>query len=392
MDKIIESPVFSRLKADRPQDLKKIIPVVGDIHKSELGLSIEDQKRLIDEVSVVFHVAASVDFDEELISSLKTNLIGTANTLNLIHRMKNIKSFVHVSTAYCNTHLDVLEEKVYLPPAPLDDILKYLEEPKLNRTRISKLYRDRPNTYTFAKALAEHYVLRNHGSIPTVIVRPSIVVSSFKEPIPGWSDTIQGSTALVATSWKGLNRVVLGKQNNVVDFIPVDYVSNLLVVAAAKCHSSRDVIVHNCCTSSTQPLTLKMIVKFLHNKEADKSPYNITYPRVIFTENKQLLSILLLLLQTGPAYAADLLRRIRGKKPMYMKVQSQLRAAHNTLGYFTSNSWTFKSDSTQRLHNSLQPSDKNEFNFNPSDVKWDEFFDIYLNGIEQFLLKSRNRK
>lgn len=62
------------------------------------------------------------------------------------------------------------------------------------------------------------------------------VVSSFKEPIPGWSDTIQGSTALVATSWKGLNRVILGKLNNVVDFIPVDYVSNLLVVAAAKCH------------------------------------------------------------------------------------------------------------------------------------------------------------
>ncbi|CAH0581580.1 unnamed protein product [Chrysodeixis includens] len=299
--------------------------------------------------------------------------------------------FVHVSTAYCNTHVKVLDEKVYLPPAPLDDVLKYLEEPERNYNRISKLYRDRPNTYTYAKALAESYVMRSHGDIPTVIVRPSIVVSSSKEPIPGWSDTMQGSSALIASSWKGLNRVVLGHRHNVLDFIPVDYVSNLLIAAAANCHSSKDIAVHNCCTSSANPLTFDMVLKFLEKKEADKSSYNLSYPRVLFTENKQLLSLLSLLLQTGPAYAADLLRRIRGKKPIYMKIQSQLSAAHDTLDYFTSHSWIFKSNSTQQLYNSLQPSDKKEFYFDSSDINWDEYFETYLDGIERFLLKPRSR-
>lgn len=49
--KCIKFQVFSRLKSQRPQDIKKIVPVYGDMDKSELGLSSEDQERLINEVS-----------------------------------------------------------------------------------------------------------------------------------------------------------------------------------------------------------------------------------------------------------------------------------------------------------------------------------------------------
>ena len=45
---------------------EKILPVVGDITVPQLGLSSEDRQLLIDNVSIVFHSAASVKFDDPL--------------------------------------------------------------------------------------------------------------------------------------------------------------------------------------------------------------------------------------------------------------------------------------------------------------------------------------
>lgn len=54
---------------------------------------------------------------------------------------------------------------------------------------------DYPNTYTFTKFLAELLLLKEcHGKIPLVIIRPSIVTASLKEPIPGWVDNLNGPT------------------------------------------------------------------------------------------------------------------------------------------------------------------------------------------------------
>ena len=47
-----------------------------------------------------------------------------------------------------------------------------------------KLLGKRPNTYTFTKALAEHLVQQEAGSLNVAIVRPSIVGASWKEPFP----------------------------------------------------------------------------------------------------------------------------------------------------------------------------------------------------------------
>ncbi len=53
---------------------------------------------------------------------------------------------------------------------------------------------ERPNTYTFTKAIAEQLVAQERGDLPISIVRPSIVVGSWKEPFPGWIDNMNGPT------------------------------------------------------------------------------------------------------------------------------------------------------------------------------------------------------
>ena len=47
-----------------------------------------------------------------------------------------------------------------------------------------KLIGDRPNTYIYTKALAENVVQQEGAKLNVVIVRPSIVGASWKEPFP----------------------------------------------------------------------------------------------------------------------------------------------------------------------------------------------------------------
>lgn len=47
-----------------------------------------------------------------------------------------------------------------------------------------KLIGDRPNTYTFTKALAEMVVQKEGANLNMAIVRPSIVGATWQEPFP----------------------------------------------------------------------------------------------------------------------------------------------------------------------------------------------------------------
>lgn len=54
-----------------------------------------------------------------------------------------------------------------------------------------------PNTYTFTKNLGEQIVNDYKSKIPLVLYRPSIVISSMKDPIPGWLDNFNGPVGLL---------------------------------------------------------------------------------------------------------------------------------------------------------------------------------------------------
>ncbi len=49
---------------------ERIVPVVGDINKDGLALSVEDRQRIIADVQVMINCAASVDFNERLCDAI----------------------------------------------------------------------------------------------------------------------------------------------------------------------------------------------------------------------------------------------------------------------------------------------------------------------------------
>lgn len=57
----------------------------------ELGISQADQKILTDSVSVVFHSAATVKFDEALKLSVAMNILGTKRVVQLCHKMLKLQ-------------------------------------------------------------------------------------------------------------------------------------------------------------------------------------------------------------------------------------------------------------------------------------------------------------
>ena len=63
----------------------------GDITSPDLGLSEEDKTTLKNEVSIVFHSAATTNFGAHLRQAVAINLQGTEKVLMLAQDMKNLE-------------------------------------------------------------------------------------------------------------------------------------------------------------------------------------------------------------------------------------------------------------------------------------------------------------
>lgn len=393
LTELTQSPLFETLRRERPQELNKIVPIVGDITEPELGISAADQTMLCQKVSVVFHSAATVKFDEKLKLSVTINMLGTQQLVQLCHRMLNLEALVHVSTAYCNCERERVEETVYAPPAHPEHVVTLVQTlPDDLVDRITPdLVGDRPNTYTFTKALAEDMLIKESGNLPVSIVRPSIVLSSLREPVKGWVDNWNGPNGIIAAVGKGIFRTMLGTGTKVADLVPVDTVINLMIVCAWRTHLRRGegVVVYNCCTGQQNPITWQRFVKTSF-KYMRKHPFNevLWYPGGDITSNRLKHGTLSLLQHRAPAAIMDLVSTATGKKPMMVRVQNKLEKAAACLEYFTTRQWAFADDNVQALCASLSPDDRRTFDFNVRNIDWDAYIESYVLGIRRFLFKE----
>lgn len=89
---------------------------------------------------------------------------------------------------------------------------------------------DCPNTYAYTKALAEALVVESMDEIPAVIFRPSIVIPTWREPIPGWTDNINGPVGLLIGAGKGVIRSMYCDSDGYGDYLPVDFAVSAMCV------------------------------------------------------------------------------------------------------------------------------------------------------------------
>lgn len=176
LNKIKELPLFKPLRQTVPHALDKLIPIDGDVKELNLGLSQASIERMKN-VSIIFHSAASVRFDDSLRDAVLLNTRGTREIMKFAETLANIKVVMHVSTTYSNPDKNVVEEKIY--PAYVDwrkaiEICEKFSDDELNQ--LTQHYTNfLPNTYVFSKNLAEHVSDDYKTKLPIVVFRPSIV-------------------------------------------------------------------------------------------------------------------------------------------------------------------------------------------------------------------------
>lgn len=393
-----QSQVFDVIRAHCPQQLDKLSMLPGDVTKPRFGL---DQHRLsqLNQVSVVFHSAATLKFDEPLNVAVEQNLRSVITLMDICDQLPNMQVLVHVSTAYSNAELTQVEERVYAAPAPLPHLLSLVDvlPPDVLAEITTKLISPKPNTYTFTKAMAESAVAERAPSAKyaTAIFRPSIVISSLRDPFPGWIENLNGPSGVMVGAGKGMLHVLSCGGTRRADMIPVDICIDTLVAVAweTAVDDKREARVYNC-SSCASPTTWEQFrTRMLRGVRAHPFDNVMWYPFGILIENTIMQKILATTLQTVPLYLIHCISKMCGIKPRpsMSTVNKRLNAMNDALKFFAMREWHFSTDNVQRLNQRLSPADAAVYNLDPTTIDWEDHCVDFVKGCRKYLLREKEQ-
>ncbi|XP_003743167.1 fatty acyl-CoA reductase 1 [Galendromus occidentalis] len=388
--KILSEKLFDHLHREKPECFSKVKLVPGDLLEDQIISNEDDEEMLLEQVNVVIHSAASVRFSEPLRNSVDVNLRATYKLLEFAKKMKNLVSAVHISTAYSNCQLRTVDETTYkceVDPFQVMSLCEYMSTELVEELR-AKLLKDRPNTYTFTKALTENLVEAYSNQIPIAIVRPSIITGAASEPLPGWVDNYNGPNGLLIALGTGALTTLYSHLDCTADLIPVDYVANTILAAASK-QELGNFKIYNCTSGSQNPINWRMFME----KSVDiplryPSTTMVRYPRPRVTSYKWLHETRLFLEHYVPVRIIDFGLRCARRQSNAFRLYQRLSNSMYLLEFFATNEWNFINTNTQKLFESLHPSDKAEFNFDVRTIDWDSYVQTYCLGIRQYVLND----
>ena len=83
--------VFDNLRVNEPAVLDQLVAVAGDVSLPALGIGVDDAELLRATVSIVFHSAARVKFDQDLRDAVEINVKGTRKVVDLCRQLPHLK-------------------------------------------------------------------------------------------------------------------------------------------------------------------------------------------------------------------------------------------------------------------------------------------------------------
>jgi thioester reductase-like protein len=178
----------------------------GDVGLPNCGIDGAAWSRLSSEATRVIHCAATVRFDHSLEEARRINVEGTRRILDFAAAARQLRSLAYVGTAYvAGERSDLVRE---------------------NELVVGQTYR---NTYEQTKAEAEALVQSRLGSMPGVILRPSIIVGDSRTGVTSSFKMMYWPLKIYA---RRLWRTVPGYPDAVLDIVPVDFVATAVAQLA----------------------------------------------------------------------------------------------------------------------------------------------------------------
>ncbi|PBC32341.1 Putative fatty acyl-CoA reductase [Apis cerana cerana] len=363
MDEMLKLPMFQRIRKQKPQMMKKVVTLNGDVSVENLGLSKEQSEILMNEIDIVFHFAATLKLEAKLKDAIEMNTIGTKRILELAKKMKKLKTFVHLSTAFCYADKEELDEKVYDPSTDPHDVMKMVEW--LDESAIDlitpKLLNLHPNTYTYSKRLAEKLVADEYPNLPCSIARPSIVTPALAEPLPGWVDNLNGPVGIMVGAGKGVIRSMLCNGNYHAEMIPVDFAINSLIAIAHKTATNEkntSIPVYNITQSGVVPITWGEILG-----KGKKIAYQYPFEGQIWYPDGDIQVIM-------------------------VRIQNRISIGLELLQYFTTREWVFHNTNLLILWGEMNPKDKEIFPIDLLSIDDNEYIKTCVLGARQYCMKE----
>ncbi|CAJ1956116.1 unnamed protein product [Sphenostylis stenocarpa] len=251
---------------------EKLTLVPGDISQEDLNLKNSIlREEICNQTDIIVNLAATTNFDERYDVALGINTLGVKHVMSFAKECVKLKVLVHVSTAYvCGERGGLILEDPHHFGVSLNgvtgldiDMEKKKVEEKLKELReegatehdiglaMKELGSQRatmygwPNTYVFTKAMGEMIVGTAKGNMNVVIVRPTIITGTYREPFPGWIEGLRTIDSLVVAYAKGKLTCFLANLKAVFDVIPADMVVNAILVSmVAHANKPSDIIYH----------------------------------------------------------------------------------------------------------------------------------------------------
>ncbi|XP_045538577.1 fatty acyl-CoA reductase wat-like [Papilio machaon] len=398
IDQILKDPVFISLHKCKPDFVTNIIPIEGDLSKKELGIGDLDRNIITEQVNIIFHAAAIVNFDEILKVATLVNVRGTREIVRLAKCCKQLRSIVHVSTAYSHASKSRVREEVKeqfydspIPPNAIIEMAETIEQNKLENM-MQPLNKDFANTYTFTKAVAEEVIRTEARGLPICVVRPSVVISSYSQPLPGCVDpwNLNSPSGFLAGIYAGIIHSARSISDIVVSMVPADIVINTILVAAwnnSKRPNHENTKIYNI-TGNRNPLQWGYACNVLDCARYLISSRAIWYCHLIQTPYKLPSVVLFWLLHFIPAFFVDFALILTGKRPLLVKVYKKIYKLTSVFEFFMNNEWKFQDDNTLNLYLNLSNIDRDIFNCDMATIDNKEMIRIWAYGVRKYIIKD----
>ncbi|XP_010255716.1 PREDICTED: fatty acyl-CoA reductase 3-like [Nelumbo nucifera] len=278
----------------------KVTPVAGDVTWENLGISDSNLlEEIWGEVDFIVHSAATTKFDERYDTALNINVLGAKHVLDFAKGCVKLQTLIHVSTAYAaGEKPGIILEKPFKMGETLNgklslDIMKELkiveqglqdlwakratkDEEKLAMKQLG-LQRARlhgwPNTYVFTKAMGEMLLGQMRENVPLVIMRPTIVTSTYREPFPGWIEGFRTVDAMMTAYAKAKMTFWACGLEMIVDLIPGDMVVNSMVAAMVAHANQRKEFIYQVGSSRSNPIKGSRVHEYVHRYFSINNPF-----------------------------------------------------------------------------------------------------------------------
>jgi len=426
---LLTKPAFRRL---RDRDGDAAVDALVGTRVTVLEGDLPHVPDLPGDLDLVVHCAGEVSFDPPIDEGFATNLHGSLALLDAVRASGSRPHYVHVSTAYVagrreghvgegrldhrvdwraeSAAAERLRAAVNDNSRSPERLEEFLREAEREHARSGNLAvaeeaetrrrewvtkqlvdagRERARTlgwtdcYTFTKAMAERAVEEAATDLSLTVLRPSIIESALTQPYAGWIEGFKMAEPLILAYGRGELPDFPGVPDSTIDIIPIDYVVNATLAAAAQPPPPGSPAYFTVCSGARNPLTFRRLYElvrayFTENPLEQRDRGAVRVPQWEWPgadRVEQLLRIGERAHKTADRLVTHLPRsgRTRGWAQSLDRQKRRLdflRRYFDLYRPYVEAELHFSDSATLALHQSLHPDDVATFGFDSADIDW----------------------